>query len=95
MEGQLSAAGIPKNYRKLFWREAFQTATLLDGLITVEVEGKKLSRFEHWYGKAPRFANHLRKWGESGVVKLRTQTLPIIYDRGNLLGTVWSMPVIP
>ena len=44
MEGQLSAAGIPKNYRKLFWREAFQTATLLDGLIMFEVEGKKLSR---------------------------------------------------
>jgi hypothetical protein len=34
----MSAAKIPKNMRHLFWREAFQTATLMDGLITVEVK---------------------------------------------------------
>jgi hypothetical protein len=66
----MSAAGIPMNRRKLFWWEASETATFLDSLIMVEVEGKNMSRFKHWYGKASHFPNHVRKWGEIGVLQL-------------------------
>jgi hypothetical protein len=66
-----------------FWREDFQTATYLDGLTVVELEDKKLTRFEHCEGQLPRFVNNLRKWGEIGIVKLHTNTTPIFYDRGN------------
>ena len=34
-------------------------AMLLDGLVVVEINGKKATRFEHWYGKNPAFVNHL------------------------------------
>jgi hypothetical protein len=37
----MSAAKIPKNMRHVFWQEAFQTATLMDSLIIIEVEGNK------------------------------------------------------
>jgi hypothetical protein len=72
------SAAAPKNYRKLFWREAFQMATNLDGLVSVEVQGIFKPQAEHWEGKLPLFCQHLRKWGEVGVVKLRTATTPKI-----------------
>jgi hypothetical protein len=81
----MSAAQVPKNFRKLFWREAFQTATYLDGLVSVEVQGEFKSQIEHWDGKLPKFCQHLRKWGDAGVVKLRTATTPKIYDRGKAI----------
>ena len=80
----MSAAGIPKELRQKFWREAFQTSTYLDGLVLVDVNGVLKTRFEHWEGKLPSFTQHLRKWGEAGVVKLRTSTTPKIYDRGKV-----------
>jgi hypothetical protein len=88
----MSAAKIPKNIRHLFWREAFQTATLMDGLIIVEVEGNKKTRFEHWEGQLPRFVKYLRKWGEAGVVKLDNSTTPKIYDRGKTCMLVGYIP---
>jgi hypothetical protein len=77
----MSAAKVPKCYREIFWGEAFQTATYLDGLTAVELEDKKLSRFEDWEGQLPRFANNLKKWGEISIVKLHTNTTPRIFDR--------------
>ena len=78
----MSAAKIPKNMRQMFWREAFQTSTLMDGLMVVKINNICQTRFEHWEGQLPRFFNYLRTWGEAGVVKLRTATTPKIYDRG-------------
>jgi hypothetical protein len=78
----MSAAKVPKCYHEIFWKEAFQTATYLDGLTVVELEDKKLTRFEYWEWQLPRFVNNLRKWGEIGIVKLHTNTTPKIYDRG-------------
>ena len=36
----MSAAGVPKHYRENFWREAFQTATYLNGFTMVEFDNK-------------------------------------------------------
>jgi hypothetical protein len=38
-------ANIPEKYRYYFFREAFCTATDLDGLVFIEVSGKKATRF--------------------------------------------------
>jgi hypothetical protein len=54
----------------------FQTATYLDGIVSLEVQGVFKAQVEHREGKVPQFCQHLRKWGEAGVVKLRTATTP-------------------
>jgi hypothetical protein len=80
----ISASIIPKELCQNFWREAFQTSTYFDGLVLVEIEGVLKFRFEHWEGALPRFLRYLERWGETGVVKLRTSTKPKIYDRGKV-----------
>jgi hypothetical protein len=37
-------------------------------------------------------SDHLRKWGEAGVVKLRTSTTPKIYDHGKVCMSVGYRP---
>ncbi len=44
---------------KLF-AKAFKTATLLDGLHVIELDGIQATRYEHWCGSNPKFANHLQ-----------------------------------
>jgi len=88
----MSAANIPKEHRRLFWREAFQTATYMDGFVLVTIGNIRKTRFEHWEGKLPRFSEYLRRWGEAGVVKLRTSTTPKIYDRGKVCMFVGYSP---
>jgi hypothetical protein len=80
----MSSARIPKELCQMFWQEAFQTSTLLDGLVLVNVDGVLKTRIEHWEGKLPSFVQYLRKWGEAEVVKLQTSTTPKIYDRGKV-----------
>jgi hypothetical protein len=78
----MAAANVPEVIRRLIWHEAFQTATLLDGLMVVEVNGVRKTRFEHWYGGLPSFTQYMRTWGEAGTVKIRTRTTPKIENRG-------------
>jgi hypothetical protein len=66
---------------KLFW-EVFKTATLLDGLVVTTIDGKKQSRFEHYYGKLPKFAKTLQVWGEAGVVKTKKKGESKVQDKG-------------
>jgi hypothetical protein len=44
-------ANIPEKYRYHLFREAFCTATDLDGLVVIEVNGKRETRFFHTFGK--------------------------------------------
>ena len=78
----MNDANIPRNLRYLLWREAFQTATLLDGLTIIEINGVSNSRYMHWNGTNPVFAKQLRTWGEAGVVKLFNKRTSKIFDRG-------------
>jgi hypothetical protein len=75
-------ANVPFKLRFKVWTEAFKTATLLDGLVPIELDGKVATRYEHWAGKNPEFAKHLRTWGEAGTVKIKTKTTPKLADRG-------------
>ena len=76
------AAHVPQSIRYRLFREAMTTATLLDNLMVVSIDGKEGTRFEHFAGKNPRFLQHLRTWGEAGTVKLKTKATPKIGNRG-------------
>ena len=78
----LGRANVPRAIRHLLWREAFKTATLLDGLQVIELDGIEATRYVHWNGTNPDFSKHLRTWGEAGTVKLKTNMTPKLEDRG-------------
>eukprot|EP00970_Alexandrium_tamarense_P017113 scaffold8328_cov131-Alexandrium_tamarense.AAC.1 len=42
---------------------------MLDGLVAVTVDGVTATRDDHVFKSNPKWANHLRTWGEAGVVK--------------------------
>eukprot|EP00957_Ditylum_brightwellii_P187911 14307475-Ditylum_brightwellii.AAC.1 len=56
-------ANVPEAMKFKVFPRAFMAATLLDGLMVVEVNGEKNTQFEHFSGKLPKFAAHLRTWG--------------------------------
>jgi hypothetical protein len=73
-------ANVPmKESYKLFC-EAFKTATLLDGLIPIELDGKVKPPVVHWSGKLPNFVKHLCTWGKAGAVKMKTPTTTKLAD---------------
>ena len=75
-------ANVPERMRYQFFREAFQTATLLDGLIATTIDGVTKTRVEHWCGQLPKFVKHLHTWGEAGTVKTRDLSTTKVEDRG-------------
>lgn len=58
----------------LVYKECISTVTLLDGLVQINIYGKTMTRFEHWFGKVPSFAKKLKTWGEAGAVKTKIVT---------------------
>ena len=78
----MARANIPPHVHYKVFREAFKTATLLDRLNPVTIDGVTKTRYEHWCGRNPAFAQHLCTWGEAGTVKVCTKTTPKILDRG-------------
>jgi hypothetical protein len=70
----LQDANVPKDRRKLLMPEAIKTATYLDGLIPVEINGVLKMKYEHHLGVNPPFARALRTWGETGTVTIKSRT---------------------
>ena len=75
-------ANVSIEIRYKVWKEAFATATLLDGLTTITLDGTTATRYVHWNGHNPEFMKHLITWGAAGTVKTKTSTTPRVYDRG-------------
>ena len=46
----MAGANIPKEVQSMVYREAFDTACKLDGLIPTTIDGITKSRYEHWMG---------------------------------------------
>jgi hypothetical protein len=70
----LEDAHVPNTLRKLLMPEAVKTATHLDGLIPIVLDGVSKTKYEHQFGKNPRFANSLRAFGEAGTVTIKSRT---------------------
>jgi hypothetical protein len=75
-------ANVPERDWYRLFKEAFKTATLLDALMIVKIDGERKLRIEHWCGKKPEYVTNLRTWGEAGTVKVRTTMTPKLADRG-------------
>jgi hypothetical protein len=75
-------ANLPLAMQYKVFKEAFQTATQLDGRMAIKVDGKVATRYIHFFGSNPKFVNHLCTWGETRMVNTKTKVTPNITDRG-------------
>ena len=81
-KAMMTAANVPMRERYLLFREAINTATMLDGLVVECIDGKEATRYKHFYGtENPAWAKHLRTWGEAGTVKTVTANEAKLADR--------------
>ena len=64
----MNRANVPEKYRYVLFKYAVTTATKLDMLLVVEIDGSTAMRSLHWAGTVPRFSKHLRTWEETGTV---------------------------
>jgi hypothetical protein len=78
----MNHANVPLNWRFKRFAKAFKTATLLDGLRVITLDGVIDTRYKHWCGTNPKFIKHLCTWGEVGTVNLKEIRTPKIADQG-------------
>ena len=78
----LNRAHIPKAERYLLFRHAAVTATKLDWLVVIDIAGVVKMRCEHWCGDIPKFAKHLRIWGDAGIVTIKGNMDPKPKNKG-------------
>jgi hypothetical protein len=62
----MTAANVPENLRYLLYHKAFQYATDTGGLGVYTIGELTTTRYKHFCGQNPKFAEHLRTWGEAG-----------------------------
>ena len=72
---------VPRKYRYRCFVLATATAMMFDWLVTVEIDGVEKSRFEYCFGCLPKFARHLRTWGEAAVVTVKGDNWPAVQHR--------------
>ena len=73
---------VPMYYQFKLFKEALKTATLLDALLIVEIDGEKKSCMEHWSRQKLEYVLNLHTWGKAGTVKLMTQMTGKLKDCG-------------
>jgi hypothetical protein len=73
-------ANIPKDIRYKVFPKVFETVTLLDSLVVCTIDGVTKTRAVHFGNTIPKFASHLRTWGEAGTVTIRHKMQPKIED---------------
>jgi hypothetical protein len=78
----MARAHLPLQTQYKFFTKAFSTATKLDGLAVITLDGKTATRYEHFGETNPAFSKHLRTWGEAGTLTLKSHATPKIADRG-------------
>ena len=75
-------ANIHLSQQHILFSKAAMTATLLDGLMILTINGVMATRFEHTHGNVPEFTKSMRTWGKAGLLKLKTKTTPNIFNKG-------------
>jgi len=65
MRAMMLGAGLDESSKLKLWMEAAATATKLDNILSAT--GKD-SPYKQFYGKEPHYINHLRTFGEEGIV---------------------------
>jgi hypothetical protein len=80
VRAMLNAAKFDKEMRGYLWAEAAATATLVDNILTKRIG--EPSAAEQFNGVLPKYARHLRTFGEIGVVKTSTKTTAKLDNKG-------------
>ena len=81
VRSMLNWSKVEEGMRAGLWAECANTATLLDNVL-IDREGEK-SAHELFYGTLPKFVNHLKIFGEVGIVKnLNTKMMPKLNNKG-------------
>lgn len=52
-------ANLPPKIKMRLFTETFETATILDGLTVIEIDGLTMTRFEHFHGMPPKITDYL------------------------------------
>jgi hypothetical protein len=78
----MAAANIPIEMCYKLWKMAIKTTMDLDGLLLQTIGGITKTKYKHAYGLNPKFATHLRTWGEAGTVKTKVTGTPKLSNRG-------------
>ena len=77
-------ANVPTSMIYQILSKASKTATLFDGLVVADIDGKKKSRYKDFFEKVQKCVKYLRAWGEAGTVKTKKKTSPQFADRVTL-----------
>ena len=75
---------VPTNIRYRVYKEAHRNATMINGLIVIDIFGNQATRYEHSCRRNLFFATKIRIWGEAGVVNTRIWSTPKISDRATV-----------
>ena len=78
----MTQANVPDNLRARFFPEAATTATMLDNLTVIAINGVTQTRYEHCFGRLPKWTEYLRPWGEAGVVTNKVIGTPKAANKG-------------
>ena len=65
MRAMMLGAGLDESSKMKLWMEAAATATKLDNILSVAGES---SPYKNFYGEDPKYQDHLRIFGEIGIV---------------------------
>ena len=65
VRAMMNEARFPESLRKDLWTECANTATDIDNVVV----SNKISPFQAFYKATPKYINHLRIFGEMGVIK--------------------------
>ena len=64
-------ANVPTLMRYQIFLKVFETATLMDRLVVAYIDGKKQSRYKHFFVREPQCVKYFWTWVEAGTVKIK------------------------
>ena len=62
---------LPMEMQYQLFGGIFTTVTVVDGLTVIELNGKHMACYNHFFGEMPGFDLNLHTVGEAGTIKLR------------------------
>lgn len=91
----MAGAKLPKEIKPRVYAEAFGTATRLDGLKIVEIDGVEQTRYKHWCGMNSAFVKNLRPWGEAGAIMNGNKEAMCVFigyalDKSGYVSRMWD-----
>ena len=84
-------AEIPDEAKRLLYREAISHACKIDNFVLMTIKGSTKTRYEHMFGRNPKFTAYLCTWGEAGVAKDKQGQSAKLQTK-EAMECLWGMP---